>query len=46
MATIIYNATDLQNIDLDLTADYELASDINCSSIGNFEPVLISSEFK
>ena len=36
---IIYDATDLQNTDLNLTAYYELANDINCSGIANFEPI-------
>jgi len=31
MATLIYNVTDLQNMNLDLAGDYELANDIDAS---------------
>jgi hypothetical protein len=31
MATLIHNATELQNINLDLAGDYELANDIDCT---------------
>jgi len=36
---IITTAAGLQNMDLDLTASYELGNDIDCSGIANFEPV-------
>jgi len=36
---IIWDVTDLQNMNLDLTAYYELGSNIDCSGIANFEPV-------
>lgn len=34
MATIIYDVNDLQDMDLDLTADYELANDIEAGGFG------------
>ena len=37
--TVITTAAGLQNMDLDLTDDYELGNNINCSGIANFEPV-------
>ena len=37
--TVITNAAGLQNMDLDLTDDYELGNNIDCSGIANFEPV-------
>ena len=36
---IITTATQLQNMNLSLTSDYELGNDIDCSGIANFEPV-------
>ena len=39
MATVIADSADLQNMKLDLTDDYELAANIDCSDIANFEPV-------
>lgn len=39
MATVITTATGLQNMKLDLTADYELGANIDCSTIANFEPI-------
>jgi len=39
MATTITDATGLQNMKNDLTDDYELGNNINCSGIANFEPV-------
>ncbi len=39
MATVITTAAGLQNMDLDLTDDYELGNDIDVSGIANFEPV-------
>jgi len=39
MATTITTAADLQNMALDLTGDYELGNDIDCSGIANFKPV-------
>jgi len=37
--TVITTATQLQNMKNDLTADYELGNNIDCSGIANFEPV-------
>jgi len=39
MATIITDAAGLQAMKNNLSADYELGADIDCSSIANFEPV-------
>jgi len=39
MATTITTAAQLQNMKNDLTEDYELGDNINCSGIANFEPV-------
>ena len=36
---IITTATQLQNMNLSLTSDYELGNDIDCSGIANFEPI-------
>ena len=36
---IIWDVNDLQDMDLDLTAYYELGSNIDCSGIANFQPV-------
>lgn len=38
MATLIYDVNDLQDIELDLTADYELANDIDASGVP-FTPI-------
>lgn len=37
--TTINNATQLQDMDLNLAGNYELGGNIDCSGIGNFEPV-------
>jgi len=37
--TPISNATDLQNMKNDLTGNYYLTGDIDCSGIANFEPI-------
>jgi len=39
MATTITTAAGLQNMKLNLAEDYVLGCNINCSTIGNFEPV-------
>ena len=39
MATQISDENDLQNMNLDLTDDYELVANIDCSTIANFQPV-------
>lgn len=39
MATVITTAAGLQDMDLDLTEDYELGANIDCTDIANFEPV-------
>lgn len=45
MATLIHNVTELQNMNLDLAGDYELANDIDASGV-NFIPIgSISSHF-
>jgi hypothetical protein len=51
MATLIYDVNDLQNIELDLTADYELANDIDASGfafvpITDFEGTLDGKGYK
>ncbi|GAJ10603.1 unnamed protein product, partial [marine sediment metagenome] len=39
MATTITTATQLQNMKDNLAENYELGGNIDCSGIGNFEPV-------